>query len=215
MKLNFSHITKTAGSSIEDCAFENQIQWGRNNFDFWKMIANESNIDVIDPWHIPISFCKNKSIKTEILSKYIFFTVVRNPYERCISEYFCVWNIDKQNMDINSYIYKKLKYIQNMEIKYNAHFIPQHFYVYENKNQYTNHVIYYENIKKSFDNLMKKYNLNIQLNKKINVSKKTFDIKNLTKETIDLIQKTYESDFVKFGYSFNIKYSKSRNIIFP
>lgn len=214
MKLNFSHITKTAGSSIEDCASENQIQWGRNNFAFWKMIAIESNINVIDPWHIPISFCKNKSIKNEILSNNIFFTVVRNPYERCISEYFCVWNIDKQNMDINSYINKKLKYIQNMEIKYNGHFIPQHFYVYENNKKYINHVIYYENIKKSFDNLMKKYNLNIQLNKQINVSKKPFDIKNLTKETIDVIQKTYELDFVKFGYSFNINYSKSRNIIF-
>ncbi len=207
MILNFTHISKTAGSSIEDCAFDKEIFWGRHALKLWEEISKYSNLNVIDPWHIPISFCQNDQLKNKILEKYNFFTVVRNPYERCISEFFCKWN-KKTNININEFIKTKLKKVKKLNFEYNAHFIPQHFYVYDKNKQYVNDVLYFENIETQFNNLMKKHKSNITLNKKINISTKNKDVKDLKLDTIKLIAETYEEDFYRFGYSFDVQKTK-------
>jgi hypothetical protein len=207
MILNFTHISKTAGSSIEDCAFDKQVFWGRHDLELWKEMSKYSNLNVIDPWHIPISFCQNDRLKHKILKKYSFFTVVRNPYERCVSEFFCKWN-KKTKTNINEFIKTKLKEVEKLNFEYNAHFIPQHFYVYDKNKQYVDNVLYFENIETQFDNLMKKHKLNITLNKKINTSIKNIYVKDLKLDTIKLIAKIYAEDFHKFGYSFDIKKTK-------
>ena len=49
---------------------------------------------------------------------------------------------------------------------------------------------------------MKKYKLNIVLNKKSNANKhkKKFTVKSFTPELIKLINKVYHKDFLMFGY---------------
>ena len=95
--LKFIHITKCAGTSIEDVGKENNILWGRFHKEYgW--------------WH-EIFINKSKELKL----KYDWFVVIRNPYERLISEFYCKWggigthhNIDNINeKEFNLYIKKK------------------------------------------------------------------------------------------------------------
>ena len=72
-ELKFIHITKTGDTSIEDIGKNNNIIWGRFHEEYgW--------------WHEPF-IRKHESLK----SKYNWFTVVRNPYTRVISEFYCKW----------------------------------------------------------------------------------------------------------------------------
>ena len=80
-ELKFIHITKTGGSSIEECAKKKGILFG-----------------VHDPVYMNPPRCKwhpHHAIFTklpiEVRRTYDWFTVVRNPYDRIISEYYCKW----------------------------------------------------------------------------------------------------------------------------
>ena len=65
------------------------------------------------------------------------------------------------------------------------------------------HIIKFENIEFEFNELMKKYKLDIVLNqKKDNTSRheKRFTVKSFTPEIIKLINEIYHKDFITFGY---------------
>lgn len=72
--LKFIHITKTGGSTIEDIAFEKNILFGihhQKEYGFWHELPSMKSMN--------------------LLQKYDWFTFVRNPYERMISEFYCKW----------------------------------------------------------------------------------------------------------------------------
>jgi hypothetical protein len=64
------------------------------------------------------------------------------------------------------------------------------------------YIIKFENIEIEFNELMKKYKLDIVLNQKDNASryKKRFTVKSFTPELIKFINKIYHKDFITFGY---------------
>ena len=67
--LKFIHITKCAGTSIEDIGKKNDICWGRYHKEYnW--------------WHEPFI-----NLKKSLKKKYDWFVVVRNPYTRILSEF--------------------------------------------------------------------------------------------------------------------------------
>ena len=72
-ELKFIHITKCAGTTIENIGKKNNILWGRFHKEYG--------------WHHEIF--PNKIPKLKL--KYDWFVVVRNPYERLISEFYCKW----------------------------------------------------------------------------------------------------------------------------
>jgi len=183
--LKFIHITKTAGTSIEDIANEAGIKWGR--FD-----------PTYGPWHqLPIR--KDKRIFTSA----DWFMVVRNPYSRIVSEFHCKWGgvgKDAVKYDRNSFN----QYIQNA-IKTRAprprgdHYTPQHLYV--NGVPGLN-VLKFENLAIEFKDLMRKYNINLSLNKKNNSSAnhKRFTVTDFGPNSIALINEVYSKDFSEFNY---------------
>ena len=74
--LKFVHITKTSGTYIENLFFKKNIFWGKYD----KKINY-----LLGEWHNPLFFRnKNPYEKNTKL-----FTIVRNPYDRIISECFC------------------------------------------------------------------------------------------------------------------------------
>ena len=194
--LKFIHITKTAGTSIENLAKEKNIHWGRFDKDYIKLANNiEQCISTLSPWH------------NNILNKpknYDWFMVVRNPYDRIISEFHCKYSDQHRRIkctnsqEFNNYIQNKIKYaIMNINI-FQQHYAPQYKY-YDDTVKL--HVLKFENIETEFNNLMKEYSLDLTLNIKNNeCNNKKYSIKDLNIETIKLINNVYDNDFKLFGY---------------
>jgi len=87
-RLRFIHITKTAGASIEFIGKEEN--WGQHDAEYGEMMHSSLEWTPKDWWHIPPQFMISEQF-SDLRSRYIYFTVVRNPFERVISETFCKW----------------------------------------------------------------------------------------------------------------------------
>merc|ERR1719232_1893403 len=241
-KLEFHHIPKTGGTSIEDAAAAAGIRWSRckymftdcgkniskspiNKFpfntsaDFTRSHAtflNESEIPYflwkVEYWHMPLHWLKNFPFDANTKT----FTVVRNPYDLAISEYYCPWNGAKSSRrNINNWIQRKIvcnEKSDKLKSKiYSAHFLPQYDHIYnKHGKKIIDYVLKFENLDEQFQNLMKKFSLNLNL-RKVNTRKvdSELGIANLTNETIAMINEYYKNDFKFFNYSMrNISVSK-------
>lgn len=185
-ELKFIHISKCAGTSIENLGKENNITWGKYD----KKICGHH--------HIPLS---NKPV--ELKKKYDWFMVVRNPYNRLVSEFYCKWSSYRGDIDncttkqFNEFLKKK---ILDRGIKTRYHYLEQSKYLEKNIKI---HIIKFENLEEEFNALMEKYDLDIKMERHDNASrnkKKNFSVESFTPEVIKLINKAYAKDFKKFGY---------------
>ncbi len=187
--LKFIHITKTAGTSIEDIGKRHRINWGR--FDSEYKTARGLK------YH---DYFINVNIITR--QKYDWFTVVRNPYDRILSEYYCKWggiglqqDKKKTKLEMNNYLISRIKNMQQKN--YGEHYSPQYLYLDDSTKI---HILKFENLENEFNTLMGKYNLNIKLNVRSNSSKKEYSVKDFSNELINLINDVYSKDFEIFGY---------------
>lgn len=196
-QLKFIHITKTSGSYIEKISLEKKIYWGINDpkLKYLKNIYKRNTC-----WHEPIIFLNEKPYNKNIK----LFTIIRNPYDRIISECFCNCGnpFNKINTidDFNKYINYRVNNAYNINfMKPTHHFLPQHLYTHDsNNNQAIDYIIKYEEIEK-FNELMKKYSIDINYIKNTNNNKK-FGIKDINKNNIKLINKVYHFDFKLLNY---------------
>lgn len=185
-QLKFIHITKCAGMTIENLGKEKKIKWG--------MFHSKE----YGHHHQPFS---KKPL--ELKQKYDWFMVVRNPYTRLVSEFYCLWGGYRGKHDrlnekqFNEFI-KKRVLSRNKNDRY--HYVEQNKYLDKSSKI---HVIKFENLEEEFNALMEKYGLDIKMNRHDNASKKKkrkFSIESFTPEVIQLINKAYAKDFKKFGY---------------
>lgn len=179
-QLKFIHITKTGGTSIENVGLKHNIRWGRfhHEYGWWHEL-----------FHRKPDWLKNK---------YDWFTVVRNPYTRMVSEFYCKFtNITNKNTKdvklFNTIIQNRIK---NRSQK-GDHWSEQHKYI---DDKCLIHIIKYENLVVEFNELMTQYNLNITLDQHDNQSKKYFSTNDLSRDTLDIINHTYYKDFELFNY---------------
>jgi hypothetical protein len=144
------------------------------------------------------------------------FVVVRNPYERVVSEYYC-----------SSYGYKGpdpdlVETFQNwvtgnvseVLTLIHGHMLPQNYYVYdENGLKVIDHILRYESLSEDFDALMKEYGIPVTLpskedskqifhtyNRKGVKDAKHMTVADLSPANIKLINEVYSRDFEFFGY---------------
>ncbi len=195
--LVFMHIPKTGGTTIEDIGKKNNYNFGKFDERLRKLSTQTCNF-----WHEPPD-----KLKTNIYKNNPSFTIVRNPYDRIISEYNyqCkIANRQPNAQELNKFIQINLH--NNMEsTKYDCHLLPQSRYIkiYSNGTSDIDHILKLENLKQDFDKLAVQYGLNFSINNKHN---STDNIKNrvtkedLTSESIQLINIAYNDDFNNFGY---------------
>jgi hypothetical protein len=188
--LKFIHITKCGGTSIETIGKKNNILWGMYHKEYgW--------------WHEPFIY-KEDHLK----SKYNWFTVVRNPYTRIISEFYCKWGTPIDNnkkksisvLEFNKIIKNNIlnrKFPNNNNNIGHSHYKEQHLYI---DKKYNIHILKFENITNDFNNLMKKYSLNIKFDEHKNKNDKKYTVDSLSPEVIKLINTVYDKDFKMFGY---------------
>ena len=205
--LKFIHITKNAGTSIENIANKKNYKWGR----FDQSLSFLGRVF----WHQPFQFCHKEAHKKMIINKFDLFAVVRHPYDRCVSEYFCRWggprgNVTRTKEHMNNYIQDKVRKVKNKkeilgrniwrDLCY-GHFIPQFYYIYDGKGcKMVKHILKFEELQTQFNQLMKRYKIPLELDRHDNVNKRNLSVDDLTQETKDLIYTVYERDFREFGY---------------
>ena len=205
-KLRFLHITKTGGQSISKAALKHNIKWGINDQQFVGRFTAHNLLSNIDN-----------------AKAYDWFTVVRNPYERLVSEYnffhtaanpfdpieatrknaifiagYHPLQINEyKNFGVNKFLQQEISLIDFHKERTRFRFLQQSRYFEDGFNI---HVIKFENLEEEFNELMLRYGYEITLDEKINVSNKIASIEDLSAETIKLINETYKEDFIRFNY---------------
>jgi hypothetical protein len=114
-RLEFVHITKTGGSAIEKAGAQHGLIWGACHYmnitdvgcfnpDLPYVAPNYQSYVKTSPWHTPPKIIKtqhninnsnnHKGDSGGVENPYIgadLFAVIRNPYDRVLSEYYCPW----------------------------------------------------------------------------------------------------------------------------
>lgn len=195
--LEFIHIPKNAGTTIENVANDKNIKWGRFKPEHREKLLNLNSTDTCSYWHIPPkdfdydSFYDNDET----------FCIFRDPRDRMVSEYSYRHkgqnNKDNKN-DMNRWLKEKLNDENVVNGGLNCHFLPQHKYIYNDNNQQTcNHILNFDNLTPEFNKLMKDKSINLELgsNKKDNISNFNLTRDDISDENLHLIYKLYKKDF--------------------
>jgi hypothetical protein len=195
----FIHIPKTAGTSIEKyLSNKYSIELSTESlYGFAKLFRISSNkyLNKISLQHHTLhnilTFKDIYKIDTECLK---IFCVVRNPYERIISDIF--WQ-DLVSIDDSHEIVNKV--IQNYVLhNMDNHNIPQYKFICDNNEKIYKNVLIlkFENLKED----MKKIgfdDMNVHINEAKYIKTPFYY---LNDESIKIINKYYEKDFIFFDY---------------
>lgn len=154
------------------------------------------------------------------------FCVVRNPYDRLVSCYFCGQKFfedrqypyfsefggyksfksfcrDKNNPFLFGKVHRARKRKKNKKIIH-PHFRSQCYWVLNKKKEIgVDYILKYESLEDDWKKFLSSQNLPHVNLKVVNKSKHKPFYKYYTKEMAQIIYEKYESDFVRFGYSFD------------
>tara|TARA_B100000575_G_scaffold236061_1_gene197929 strand:- start:516 stop:1154 length:639 start_codon:yes stop_codon:yes gene_type:complete len=194
----FIHIPKTGGTVIE-----NEIKkiYKETLFSPNKKFLNnilDKPYNSITPQHqFYTTIYKYKDILNVNFNNIKIFSVVRNPYDKIISDLFWLKMIDKNTTSKKVYIIIKYLYINRNDL--GNHNQPQYkFITDENLNLIPNiNIFYCEKLNDTNDELNKFLGFNINI-KQENVNKNYS--KFLNRKSIALINTIYKKDFKLFNY---------------
>lgn len=237
-RLEFVHITKTGGSAIESVAAKHGVRWGVCHFMDNDMVGCEPSSKPHAPWrelyigtawHAPPKVI-NALVPTQDNPYHDadLFVVVRNPYDRAVSEYYCNFfgmkAADESPEIMNLWIQEMVQNLNDHPARYyyksptmpkypsKKHFLNQVEYIYNlDGTKLVTNVLYYEKLSYEFNSLMERYNMPMRLssNKKkhgINVSQsrgrtKKLTFRDLNEKTIRMVNEYAAKDFEKLGYN--------------
>ena len=245
-RLEYVHVPKTGGTSVERAASEQGLAWSACHFkthldDFSKIPCPKTDLfflfrryakvtskgsDHVSGWHsCPPKLFSGQNDFYKGFTPYgdaSLFTIVRNPYDRILSEWYYSTTREKDRNNAGLFNRKMVERLQefaatgkypkdpadfylpnNPYFWYDGHNIPQHDFVFDGDKQVVDHVILYENVHADFHKLMQYYRLNVTISsQRTNAysGQKKLTAKNFTTETLALVHKLYGRDFEEFGY---------------
>ena len=196
--LLFIHIPKTGGTFIENEFKKYNYEVGRHDPN-----KNLHTNPTCSFWHTPLK--SNKKIN---FKDYITFTVVRNPYDRIISEYnwkpfpnhYHNMGLTKDT-EINDFVSK----LNTDQIIYkgDCHLVPQTEYLTDAYGNTVQHILHQEHLNEELNEFIKTYGLGIELSTKKNQQKSRNHTKDELNDTsLKFIQKYFKKDFDYLGYKF-------------
>jgi len=201
INLLFVHIPKTGGTVIEDA-----IKKGGKNGKQTLYTACARNSILPAPFskyslqHQFYSTIYDYRSKLNVnFDKIKVFSVVRNPYDRIISDLFFMKLIKPESSKEEVFDIIKNKYIDGEAFKYDNHNTPQYLYVTDSNGELIKDIKIFrtETLNEDNDELNLFAGINIDI-KRDNVNKDYS--KYLNSESISLINEKYKKDFELFGY---------------
>ncbi len=195
LKLFFIHIPKTGGTSVEEYLYKKtNTQKTINTFHSDKCGVKLNKHTLQHSTFTELVRCKNNLDFN--INKLKIFTVVRNPYERLVSELFYIGKINLQS-DKQMVENEIISYL-NDDYHYDNHKLPQYKFITYN-DKIVNNITIMKN--ETLNDDMHKYNFtdfNENHNKthkgKINY------MELLSDNAKNIIYKYYEKDFELFNY---------------
>jgi hypothetical protein len=141
-----------------------------------------------------VSFTVVDSLKT--VTDWVSFTVVRNPYTRCISSWkYCSSTRDRSLLDClhNPPPRGDLKKPDHDYVHFT---MKQSEFIFDGENRPT-HILRFEHLQKDLDNMFKLYNVSPVELKKLNIGNYEYQ---LTDEEREAVYQFYKEDFERLGY---------------
>ena len=190
-KCIFIHIPKTAGTSIEQFIKDKN----NNSITYLGVRGNRSMHH--------FSAIELKMENVSFFDSYYKFSIVRNPYDRLLSEYY--WcpipgvgykygRTKRQFLQYVINVVKKKLYYDNI---FNDHFIPQYLFLYKGKTLLINQLFKYEDLEWTVDYLKRKLDLKSDFPF---LNKSSDNKKEWTVNQKEIIYKLYNKDFILFNY---------------
>jgi hypothetical protein len=197
LNLLFLHIPKTGGTSVEQY-FSNKFNIPLNTKSLWGNIP-EYRVSMQHLTHKTI--IKHKTILEIDTTNLSCITIVRNPYERLISDLFYLKKIkinDSQNK-VYDVIFKNYLY-QKSGNNFDNHTVPQHLFIIDENNKIIPKLIILRT--ETLNNDMHKlgytdFNLKKNANSSSNINYYDY----LNNNSINLINNIYHNDFILFNYT--------------
>jgi hypothetical protein len=202
----FIHIPKTGGTSLEKY-FSKKYNIPLNYKSLFSILP--------DNFKIPNNFNRNIHLQHQtynILFNYKdhlhinfnnlqIITIVRNPYDRIISDLFYFKLITVKNTP-NEVYNIMFQYLHNHKIRRDNHKIPQHLFVINMKGRQINNLIILKTETLTDD--MKRHGYHdFNFKENVNSCEKKYD-KYLNYNSIKLINNVYKEDFTFFNYQMKI-----------
>ena len=195
-KVSFLHIPKNAGTYIEKVGKENGYEWGIYNKTTQK---EKSNINCTH-WHVPPKYMKG--VGKDYYKNSSTFCVLRNPYERIISEFKYINRGNKENVtkeNLNKYIHKLPEIIKKNKFSQDCHLLPQYEYIYDDYgNRICDHILDFDNLGRDINALNSYYKLGltkIDHSKKNTTSFSKLNKNDLDEKSLQIIKQLYKKDF--------------------
>ena len=212
--LDFIHIPKTAGTTIEQVALQSGYRWGKHKpVDRKRMLYKPRDISRrCSRWHRPY---KHIYPKHEYMRKNNSFCVFRDPVERLVSEYGHYKRnkkaVDYNNpRDLNVWLRRVLdKSRINAGNNRDCHLLPQHDFIYDDhNNRVCKHVLSFSNLRHDFNKLMKEKGIAVDLgDARMNKSQVTLTAKDIDAKNMAKIRQLYKKDY---HFMYHELYSKNK-----
>ncbi len=200
INLLFVHIPKTGGTSVEHY-FSHKYKIPLNYKSLWSFNIEDMNKlkSKSSLQHLTLNqiykYSNEKLININFNNLKII-TIIRNPYERIISDllWYSLININSTKKEVFNVINNYIK-----STKYDNHNIPQYLFITdENKKIYDNIKIFCTS-SLNHDMINEGYS---DFNMKVNSNNKNVDYYDyLNKDSINLINSFYHDDFVLFKFN--------------
>ena len=215
--LQFVHIPKNAGTSIELIGKKHNILWGFQRME--KEGLSKSSKDYFKsklPWVDKVTGVKYEHTDVypwhrtpdDVLDMYPknvkLFAVVRNPYTKIVSAYKYNQGKNSNKKGLNIWVQEhlyKYKFDDNYKHYNSNHILEQNAFTHGKRK--VDYILKLENLEQDFQNLMNNYSSNNNIFKieKGNSSNNNVSIKDLDTTSINLINDVYYKDFKLYNYT--------------
>lgn len=192
--LEFIHIPKNAGTTIENVGNEKGVKWGRMK------PGHRTHLRESAPhctyWHVPPKFFERSAPYYQDPDG--AFCVLRDPYARIVSEYKYRNPNSKDPIRMNRWIEKHLapRYTKNGGL--NCHMLPQHDFVYDDLgNKVCRHTLRFDRLTDDFNELTRRYDVDVRLapGRKDNKSNDSLSVDDISEQNKRRIREVYAKDF--------------------